>query len=296
MFVNEYIDTARGTSGWGEFVSDFSDTAGLSRTRASFQSAYRHNYLSCLGKNSVFDEYALLMSGTEFPAEDQCSEKYYFDVFHHFLRHFGETKHVVEVGCYAGGSTCWLYVASRLFGFTLDVVDANPNSLLYARARLQATFGEIGDNVRFFYGDVPAYVERIASRESRKATSIHHDGAHSFNECVQDFASLSFVSEDLLHLIVQDTNLRSEDIHKYIFVDSAMHAVFGDYAFRPIGLQLNEPGAPAWNARIFFDSRRSEGQIVDMREVGFRYPHPETSKDVFFEALRAAPEPVAVAS
>ena len=287
MFINPYIQTERRGDTWGTFLNfphpeEMSMKAAVEKT---FQSGQRHDYLSLRGENRVFDEYALIIAGSDFPAEDQCSEIWYFDVFLHFLKNFGKTRHLVEVGCYTGGSACWLYVASRLFGFSYDLVDVNRAYLSYTKARLEAVFGEIGPNVRFFHGDLSTWVEHVGLVEKPSDLTVHHDGSHTFNECLIDFASLSFLRDQLLHLIVQDTDLRSARLHSYIFVDSALHAVFGDYSFTPIGAQRVDSGPLMWDARIYFDPARSEGQILDMQNVEFRYPHRDVQARDFFSTL-----------
>jgi len=286
---NSFIDAQKRTPTWGKFVEDFSYApAALERVGTVLQSAHTHNYASLLGQNDIFDEFATAMNQSTMRAEDQCTEQWYFDIFQHFLMHFGQTRHVVELGCFTGGSTRWLYVTSRLFNFTLDIVDANMDYLAAARARVIDACGEIGPGVRFFHGDLCTYVDQVARHERRPNTTVHHDGPHTFHECLQDFASLYFIRDTLLHLIIQDTNLRSAKIDLYSFVDMAAYAVFGkNHPYQPIGRQL-QVDAPVWDAKIYFEDREPEGKIINMRDAKFYFPHPSVTPEEYFAQLKPA--------
>lgn len=286
---NSFIVAQKQTPTWGKFIEDFSYTdEAMVRVGQAMQSAHTHRYDSVLGQNDIFDEFAIAMNQGKMRAEDQCTEQWYYDIFQHFLKHFGQTRHVVELGCFTGGSSRWLYVASRLFNFTIDIVDANADYLAAARARVLDACGEIGPGVRFFHGDLCTYVDQVARHERRPNTTIHHDGPHTFHECMQDFASLYFIRDTLLHLIIQDTNLRSAQIDLYSFVDMAAYAVFGiDHPFQPIGQQL-KVDAPVWGAKIYFDDAEPEGKVIPMRDVEFRYPHPSVTAEEFFVQLQPA--------
>ena len=284
--VNPFIEEQRVAPTWGTFIDDFSYAPeALEMMDKNLVSAFTHKYQDLRGQNDVFDEYANLMNQSTMRAEDQCTEQWYYDIFQHFRLQFGRTRHVVELGCFFGGSSRWLYVASRLFNFTLDVVDARSTNLAATRARLLAVFGVIGPGVRFFHGDLCSYIEKVAQRERRAATTIHHDGPHSFHECVQYFAALYYIRDTLHHLIIQDTNLRSAHVDYYSFVDLAACAVFGkDHPFQPIGKSL-VADAPLYQHKIYFDRTEPEGKIIPMRDIGFRYPHPSTTADAYFEQL-----------
>lgn len=288
MFKNSFIQEQKLTPTWGKFVTDFGfEAQALDIVGGLLQSRHRHNYSSVAGLNDVFDEYVAVMNASRMAAEDQCTERWYYDVFTHFLSAAGETRHVVEVGCFTGSSSRWLYVASRLCNFTLDIVDANINFLAYARARMIETFGELADNVRFFHGDVPTYVRNAAIPEQRSRVSFHHDGAHTFNECLQDFASMSFIKDNLKHVIIQDTNHRSAVMDYYAFVDMAAYAVFGlDCPYRPIGQKLSVSN-PVFDAKIYFEDSEPEGKIIDISKANFRVPHRSVTADEFFAGLNA---------
>lgn len=283
---NSFITQQRQTPGWGSFIEDFSHaSAAIETVGKALISAHTHRYHSVMGQNDVFDEYANLMNQSTMRAEDQCTEQWYYDIFRHFLLQYGQTRHVVELGCFVGGSSRWLYVASRLFNFTLDIVDANASYLAVTRERLLDVFGDIGPNVRFFHGDLCTYIEKVAQHERRPATTIHHDGPHSFQECLQDFAALYFIRDTLNHLIIQDTNLRSARMDYYSFVDMAAYAVFGkDHPYQPIGRQLTVD-APVYAQQLFFEASEPEGKIIPMRDMVFRYPHPSLTADAYFAQL-----------
>lgn len=286
MFSNSYIEDQKREKSWGEFVTDFAfENEAIAIVDGLLQSRHRHDFSSVMGHNDVFDEYVAVMNACQMPTEDQCTEQWYYDVFTHFLRTNGQTRHVVEVGCLTGGSSRWLYVASRLCNFTLDIVDANINYLAYARARMIDTFGEIADNVRFFHGDVPIYIKQVAIAEQRSRVTFHHDGAHTFNECVQDFASMSFIRQNLKHVIIQDTNLRSARMDLYSFVDMAAYAVFGlNCPYDSIGKKLSLE-TPMWGDRIYFEVSEPEGKIIDVSQVTFKFPHPSISASEFFDDM-----------
>ncbi len=284
--ASPYIAQQRLLPTWGNFIDDFSYApAAMEAVDKVLISAHTHKYGEVRGRNDVFDEYAKVMNQSTMRAEDQCTEQWYYDIFQHFLQHFGQTRHVVELGCFFGGSSRWLYVASRLFNFTLDIVDASANNLAVTRERLLDVFGEVGTNVRFYHGDLCSYVANVAMHERREATTVHHDGPHTFHECLQDFASLYYIRDTLDYLIVQDTNLRSSRMDLYSFVDMAAYAVFGkDHPYTPIGKSLTVDN-PVYDSKIYFEDAEPEGKVIPMRGMVFRYPHHKLKAENYFGQL-----------
>lgn len=76
------------------------------------------------------------------PYEDQCSAKYYADLFQ-ILRNFnGEFNRVVEVGICMGDASVMLAGCAEAFDFDIDMVDINADFLRFSYERLRRAFPE----------------------------------------------------------------------------------------------------------------------------------------------------------
>lgn len=241
--------------------------------------AHNHNYRfqsQLAGNNHIFDSIIDRMGAVDYPFDDQCTLKYYYDLVRTLRDFAGEFGRVVEVGTYMGGSSSFIAGCIDKFDFDLDLVDINENRLRSSYERVRRTFPEAIGRVRIFHGDLPAYVARVLSKEDSGNVIVHHDGSHKFNQIVKDLGSLYFIREKLLAVIAQDTNLRGK-IDEDIFVDLAIYAVFGvDVNFAPIGTACHPIEAraqPNSETGLYFLPEGPEGIVIPMAVNSFHYPH-----------------------
>lgn len=229
-----------------------------------------------------FRRIAEQINSVELLYDDQCSLRYYVDMFRALRRFHGKYTRVVEVGVFMGGSSSVIAGAQSLFGYEFDLVDIWDACLQFTAERIRRTFPDA--TFRLWHGDLPSYVRHVLMEEDCRVL-IQHDGAHDFNTVVADLASLSFVKDKVHALMVQDTNLRGS--LKYMnFVDMALMGVFGTgMKSKPIGLRRpfrkRPPGPDQWfgNYTLF---HKPEGQIVKLSRNQFEYPHPEMTFDSMY--------------
>jgi hypothetical protein len=220
-------------------------------------------------------------------AEEQCSAKYYADVYNVLKVLAGQYNRVAEVGVFMGGSSVLLARLAVEFDFQLDLVDISPNYLRFTYERIRRTFPEAIDRVRIFNGGVPEYVKTVLLEDPESVSLVHHDGAHDFNQVVRDLSALSFVKERLHSVILQDTHLRGRA--KYMnFVDAAVYAVFGpQMQFAPIGAQYSDEHTdmltPNPYQGNYFLPGRPEGMFLPMDANVFEYPHPSLKIEEFLD-------------
>jgi len=236
------------------------------------------NWAPFKGKNHIFDQVIERLARVDYPADDQCTIQYYFDVVRTLRDLAGEYRRVVDVGVYMGGSSSFLAGCIDRFDFDLDLVDINADRLQFTYERIRRTSPESVHRVRMFHGDLPTYVGRVLMPEDSGGVIVHHDGSHDFNQVVKDMSALYFVRDKLLAVIAQDINLRSR-IDMMNFVDLALFAVFGtDVKYASIGSV-----AEAWEGRTQPDARTGcyfipgvpEGVVIPMAANSFKYPHPD---------------------
>lgn len=234
------------------------------------------------GRNKIFDEIYWRTRQHRGAYEDQCSVNYYFDLVTTLRDFAGEYDRVVEVGVYMGGSSSVFAGCAERFDFDIDMVDIDVACLHYSYERVRRLYPAAAKRVRLFHGDLPTYVDKVMSREA-KATVVHHDGAHDFNQVVKDLASLFYVQDQLHAIICQDTHLRGA-VEQMNFVDMALYAVFGlDLNYAPIGtaytdddVEMTTPNQ--WRGEYFLPGA-AEGFVLPMAMNEFRYPHPSLKLD-----------------
>lgn len=248
------------------------------------------------GHNRIFDQIVTRLSALDLPYEDQCSADYYFDLVRTLRDFNGEFDRLVEVGVFMGGSSGVFAGCIEPFDIDLDMVDISADYLQFAYERVRRMYPESMARIRLFHGDLPSYV-RAVMLEKPARTIVHHDGAHDFNQVVRDMAALSFVREQLVAIIAQDTHLRGT-VHHMNFVDMALYAVFGlDLNYAPIGKRYPEMDmrtAPNKYQGNYFMPDAAEGFVLPMALNSFHYPHPDLPIDDFLPAL--TPQLVTVAS
>lgn len=254
-------------------------------------SGYRA-YDALVGTPEVYDDPLLKMivdrvttSGID--AEEQCSAKYYADIYNVLKVLNGGYNRVAEVGVFMGGSSVLLAACALAFDFQLDLVDISPNYLRFTYERIRRTFPEAIDRVRLFNGGVPEYTRAVLVGDQESMTLVHHDGAHDFNQVVRDLSALSFVKDRLHSVILQDTHLRGRASYMN-FVDAAVYAVFGpQMQFAPIGAQYTEDHVdmlkPNPYQGNYFLPHRPEGMFLPMDANDFHYPHPSMTIEEFLD-------------
>lgn len=220
-------------------------------------------------------------------AEEQCSAKYYADVYNVLKVLNGGYNRVAEVGVFMGGSSVLLAACALAFDFQLDLVDISPNYLRFTYERIRRTFPEAIDRVRIFYGGVPEYTRAVLLDDQDSVTLVHHDGAHDFNQVVRDLSALSFVQDRLHSVILQDTHLRGRASYMN-FVDAAVYAIFGpQMQFAPIGAEYTEEHVdmlkPNPYQGNYFLAGRPEGMFLPMDANVFHYPHPSMTIEEFLD-------------
>jgi hypothetical protein len=238
------------------------------------------------GRDKEFDAYLVRAEGFDLPYEDQCSGRYYFDLFAAVKRRRGAIARVVEVGVYMGGASSVLAGCLEGSGVGLDLVDIETSHLRYAHERVRRLYPELATRTRLFHGDLPAYVQQVLLAEDDAAAGpvlVHHDAGHRFDAVVRDLASLYFARGRIDTIVIQDTHLRGRPA-SLIFVDAAVVAVFGrDLKASPIGNVYRE--GPLLDPNRFegnyFLAGAPEGLVIPVADNTWRYPHPSMRLDEF---------------
>jgi hypothetical protein len=263
-----------------ECLANPAEALGI-QIHSGFRAAKHARHLK--GQNRIFDQIVARLSKLDLPYEDQCSTEYYFDLVRTLRDFNGEFDRLVEVGVFMGGSSGIFAGCIGPFDVDLDMVDISADYLQFAYERVRRMYPESTDRIRLFHGDLPSYVRAVMLEEPVR-TIVHHDGAHDFNQVVRDMAALSFVREQLVAIIAQDTHLRGT-VHHMNFVDMAMYAVFGlDLNYAPIGKrypEMDSRTAPNKYQGNYFMPDAAEGFVLPMALNEFLYPHPDLSIDDF---------------
>ena len=262
------------------------------RLNIEIYSGFKPDLTPWLGKNIIFDDLiAKRNTGTgtgNDHYEDQCSAKYYYDIFNTIKSSLGEANRIVEVGVFMGGSTSILAGCAHYLGIELDLIDINRNFLQFAHERARRSYPEaVESRVRMFHGTLPEYVRDVLMGEENVKIIIHHDGSHSFEQVIRDLGSLYYLKDKLHSILIQDTHLRG--IPKYFnFVDAAVYSIFGrDVTYAPIGSVYNdsrlfEPNK--WEGNYFMPGE-PEGMYIPLSHNKFHYPHPKIGFSEFFESV-----------
>ncbi|ROP59584.1 methyltransferase family protein [Enterobacter sp. BIGb0383] len=236
------------------------------------------------GRNIIFDDIILKRNLTDNHYEDQCTAKYYFDIFNTIKATLGEATRIVEVGVFMGGSTSILAGCAHYLGMELDLIDICPNFLQFARERARRSYPDaVESRVRMFHGSLPEYVRDVLKKEDNIKVIIHHDGSHSFEQVIRDLGSLYYIRNNVHSLLIQDTNLRG--MPKYFnFVDSAVFSIFGrDVNYAPLGsVYQSTVGPNQWEGNYVMPGE-PEGMYIPLSHNKFHYPHPRITLGDFFE-------------
>ena len=278
------------TTAWG-FIQPRASLADLpveaihQELAISIKGGHRASFDSFRGANKVFDDIAARAGTFSVGYEDQCSAKYYFDLFDCLRSCYGEIDRVVEVGVFMGGASVILAGCGEKLDFELDLVDVNPRFLLFSYERIRRTFPEQARRVRLFLGDLPTYVRDVLLQEPNVTAMVQHDGSHEFNQVVRDLGSLHYAHPRIHSLAIQDTHLRGLP-HQLNFVDAAVCAVFGfEAVFAPLGTSYSEYDHDVTTPNRFegnyFLPGRPEGMYLTMAANTFHYPHPAISLESF---------------
>jgi hypothetical protein len=219
--------------------------------------------------------------------EDQCSAKYYFDMYNIIVNGGEPVDRIIEVGVYMGGASVILAGCAEKLDAELVLIDIEARHLQFSYQRLARDFPQVLDRVRLFHGDLPTYVrdvllpEQLASR-----LMVQLDGSHAFPEVIRDLGTLSYVRDRLVGIMAQDTHLRGGPLGVR-FIDSALHGIFsGDFQYLAMGTVYQE-----WQTEMttpnnfggnYFLAGQPEGMYLPMSHNEFKYPHPTIGIEQFF--------------
>lgn len=243
-----------------------------------------------IGQNAAFDVVAnkILSQIETVSYEEQCSGKYYYDMFTCIQKSQPRVERIVEVGVYLGGASCFIAGCIENTETDLHLLDLNKDFLLYAYERIRRLYPKVAERTKLFFGDLATYVHNVMIHEN-KTHIIQHDGSHFFNAVVRDLSSLYYVKDKLHTIMIQDTNLRTGNINSHVFVDMALHAVFGnDFQFTPLGVTHTTTFDPCYKYNrhgTYFIPDLPEGMAIPFPQTRFHYPHPSTNLETFMEGL-----------
>jgi hypothetical protein len=219
--------------------------------------------------------------------EDQCTAKYYYDMFSIATDTIDQVDRLVEVGVYMGGATVILAGVIANTQQELVLIDINERCLLFSYERMIRSFPSVADRVRLFHGDLPTYVRDVLLPEqTAKRILVQLDGSHAFQEVIRDLGTLSFVQDRLHGIMAQDTHLRGMP-QGARFIDAALFGVFGgEFEYLAIGSVYNqfqeELLKPNRYGGNYFLAGKPEGMYLPMSHNRFEYPHPDIAIDDFF--------------
>lgn len=220
--------------------------------------------------------------------EDQCTAKYYFDMYSIVDKEGSDIDRIVEAGVFMGGSSVILGACAERLDTEFVMIDITERYLQFAYQRLIRSFPEAASRVKLYLGDLPLYVRDVLVPEQSQARlMVHHDAGHSFQDLVRDMGALSFVKDRLIGVMVQDTHLRGPP-EGMRFVDLGLLGVFGqDLQYVGMGSVYTEEEHPEllrpnqWRGGYFLPDKL-EGMYVPMGYNRFEYPHPLITLDQFF--------------
>lgn len=256
------------------------------RLNVNIKSGNQPDLMPYAGRNIIFDDIIAKRNLEDNHYEDQCSAKYYFDIFNTIKATLGEATRIVEVGVFMGGSTSILAGCAHYLGMELDLIDISPNYLQFARERARRCYPDaVESRVRMFHGSLPEYVRDVLKNEDDARVIIHHDGSHSFEQVIRDLGSLYYIRNHVHSLLIQDTNLRGMPKH-FNFVDSAVFAIFGrNVTYAPLGTVYQSTGGPnQWEGNYVMPDE-PEGMYIPFSHNKFHYPHPRINLAHFFDKL-----------
>lgn len=282
-FSNSFLTKALEHPSWGNFIEPDKELEHERDPNDKYKLArgvsYRPDFSPYHTINPTFAKVAMQIDEVRknFTYEDQCSAKYYFDIFATAQLLSPKINKIVDVGVFMGGSANILAGSIQDKDISLDLVDFGEEYLRITYERIRRTFPEVAKRTRLFLGDLPTYVHKVLQHENNTGHLIHHDASHNFYEVVRDLASLSFVKNKVEGLMIQDTHLRGGHIGTGFFVDAALYAVFGNNTPSvELGIKLDTATQPSFESSRFgtyFMDSQPEGMFIPIRIANFRYPH-----------------------
>lgn len=291
LFVNTYLNQILGDPEFGTFIAPDVDVQQYAdpneKYKIKFPTGCKARFDELMPLNPNFQAVAqkIIDQRSQMSFEDQCTAKYYFDVFTIAESLKTKINKIVEIGVYTGGMSTILAGAIHNTHIHLDLVDLNKVFLRLTYERIRRLYPDVAARTRLFFGDMATYVKNVALNEPYSKNLIHHDGSHTFNEVVKDVASLYYVRDRVQGLIIQDTNLRAGNIESYVFVDAALYAVFNsDLHYYSIGSMYPITTNPAFQISdhgVYWVAEKPEGMYIPFEMQKFHYPHPMMELDRF---------------
>lgn len=279
---------------WGKFINPDKNLESYQDPKegsnATIFSGIKADLSPWLGLNPGFDHVAnkILSHIDVVSYEEQCSGKYYYDIFTSIQASLPRVQRIVEVGVYLGGASCFIAGCIENTDTDLHLIDLNKDFLQYSYERIRRLFPKVAKRTKLFYGDLATYVYHVMMQEN-KMHIIQHDGSHFFNAVVRDMASLYYVKDKLDTLMIQDTNLRTGNVNSHVFVDIALQAVFGNhFEYAPLGLTHKTTFDPCYKYNphgTYCIPDIPEGMAIPFPKTQFKYPHPSTKIETFLEGL-----------
>lgn len=286
-FSNSFLADALKNAEWGTFIEPDHELENYHNPDEKYKlcrgSNYKPDFSPYITQSPAFHALITKIDKMKqaFSLEDQCSAKYYFDIYTLTQNLLGKINRIVDVGVFMGGSANILAACIENKNIQLDLVDFGSEYLRITYERIRRSLPEVAKRTRLFLGDLPTYTKNVLLKEE-SISLIHHDASHNFNEVVRDLAALSFVKNKINGLIIQDTHLRGGNIATTFFVDAALYAVFGgNMPFYELGIKLNAPTQPTANTSfgVYFIDNQPEGMYIPFELVKFRYPHESVPLD-----------------
>ncbi|MHB1221922.1 MAG: class I SAM-dependent methyltransferase [Gammaproteobacteria bacterium] len=282
-FSNSFLAKALEHPAWGGFIEPDKELEQERDPNDKYKLArgtdYRPDFSPYHAANPDFAKVAMQIDEVRknFTYEDQCSAKYYFDIFNTTQLLSPRINKIVDVGVFMGGSASVFAGCIQDKNISLDLVDFGEEYLRITYERIRRTFPDVAKRTRLFLGDLPTYVHKVLQHENNATHLIHHDASHNFYEVVRDLAALSFVKDKVDGLMIQDTHLRGGNIGTGFFVDAALYGVFGKgMPFFELGVKLNASTQPCESSKFgtYFVDSQPEGMYIPFKLATFRYPHP----------------------
>ncbi|MCX7015751.1 MAG: class I SAM-dependent methyltransferase, partial [Candidatus Sumerlaeota bacterium] len=233
------------------------------------------------GADADFDDTMRIIAQAPVGHEEECSIYYYRDNFAYIKANARRLDTIIEVGCYLGGLSAIFAQAARRFGLRYYIIEYNLQYLLYTYERLARTDPGCLPNVRLYHGTFADFVQTCREPLSRRSIYLEIDGAHTYDGALADLTASHAIRRGIHSIACHDYHLRSADPKHDLFVDRAIHSVFGvDAVLRFVGFNtgdwIGDPATDPSGNQLYNKPYCFEGAIVNLAENAYcfdRIPH-----------------------